>query len=312
MEYIFIGDPHVKITNINDCQLIFDKIEKTAIDRDIRKIFIFGDLFNNHSVKRIEVEKFWVDTFLKLTKHSQVYAIVGNHDMTSEYNQINNAMCGLFIDGLRIIDSPAQVDSESIGMMPYYRTEQEFLENLKTVSSCKTILCHQTLINSQYSGWGTKEDVNSENLPHKFISGHIHTGGVFKNIQYLGSLKWDDLSDANLDKGFYLYNSESEELEFIGVSDVVKPIRKIKIAEFDDKFPKLSDDSINYLEVVGSDEFIAKMKKKYGNVAKIKPMPVNKKNFDLTQTRVQDLKSHILTNTLNGQDLINYIGKFQI
>jgi hypothetical protein len=81
-------------------------------------------------------------------------------------------------------------------------------------SNCSTVVCHQTFNGGTYdNGFYAKDGVEPESIPQKdIISGHIHTPQVFGKVFYLGSPRWQTLSDANVDRAIWLveYNDYGE------------------------------------------------------------------------------------------------------
>jgi len=97
------------------------------------------------------------------------------------------------------------------------------------------------------------------------------------------------MSDANTDKGIWIYNHEEDgaiiDKQFISTKDVVTPIYKIVINEGDEE-PKLTPNARNYLEFRGKTAWITKMKKKYKGKAVIKAIPQDRKRVMLSDGHI--------------------------
>lgn len=299
---LFVGDPHVQVSNIKECEKLFDFVEKVADENAVKYVFLLGDLFHNHAVKRVEVEDFWQNTFDKLSKKHKVVALVGNHDQVGSYEreQQQNALNVFFgkHKNVQIVNKPDVIDGQILAL-PHYSNHEEFLAKSKQFYDdgfTELLVAHQTFTGAQYeNGFFSEEGIDPELVSQKqIVSGHIHTKQQIGKCFYPGTAKWDTMADANQDKGLCLITySEGykEELskEFFPTKEVVSPILSFHVKE-GEEIPKLEKNARNYVVLEGKLAWIKKAKKEIGDLAhiKVKPTDVLKKTVNQASASWQD------------------------
>src|SRR4051812_35415302 len=95
MKIIRVGDPHVKINNLEDSRKLMDFVLQKANELQPDRIELLGDLFHNHAVVRIEVLNFWDNVLTQLSNSFQTVVLVGNHDQTGDYASQQHALSTL-------------------------------------------------------------------------------------------------------------------------------------------------------------------------------------------------------------------------
>lgn len=209
---LLIGDVHVVVEELDDCQALIDYIKPVALEHKARVCFM-GDLFNTMSVIRSEVLNFWNTNFRTMNKLGiKVSALVGNHDFAGE---------GLFDHALvayetyvQVVDRFADI-APGVLAVPYYSDHQTLIE-IAQKSKAKTLLAHQTFTGSTYdNGFYAPDGIDPDLIPQEnIISGHIHSPQSFGKVTYIGAPRWRTLSDANIERAIWLY-------EFDGAGNVV-------------------------------------------------------------------------------------------
>lgn len=81
-----VGDPHAKINNLEEMSKLMDFVLETARLHKVSQIEILGDLFHTHAVLRLEVQEFWAKYIGLLSHHFPTIILVGNHDLSGNYN----------------------------------------------------------------------------------------------------------------------------------------------------------------------------------------------------------------------------------
>lgn len=275
------------ISNLKDSEALMDFIIDTAKKEKVDKIEFLGDQFHTHAVVRVEVLDFWKKSFEKLSElEIPVLALVGNHDQpgSREKEQLMNSLNVLGnIPYVTIINSSRELDG--IAYIPYMSDHDAFLQasaELYKNGATKLLVAHQTFTGATYDNGFYAEDGIEPALVHqeKIISGHIHKQQELGKCFYPGTPKWDTMSDANEDKGVWIYNHNDDgsvkDKTFISTKDVVTPIYK-QVYEEGKEAPELIEGARNYLELKGKTSWITKVKKKYKGKANIKASPTDRR-----------------------------------
>lgn len=219
MRILRIGDPHVKPNNVEECEKLWHFINDKILEFQPDRVEILGDLFHTHSIVRLEVLEFWDGWIDVLLAHENIefYILVGNHDKATTDEFSFNALSvfkHMRKKNLKIVEN-ARVDG-IYAYMAYYHNGETFIDiaNRCAAEGAKVLVCHQTFEGSYYeTGFPAMDGVDATKLNFDLIiSGHIHTRQTFKKagktILYPGTAKWDTISDANEDKGIWLFEHD--------------------------------------------------------------------------------------------------------
>lgn len=280
MKCIRVGDPHVTIPNIKDCELLIDFIIEKAQDYQVDRIEFMGDLFHTHAVKRLEVEQFWYRAFRKITNAQfEILSLVGNHDQMGKGSEGFSSLDTLsHIDGVTIVYKP--IVKDNITYVGYHRNNEELVKECNLFPN-KCLIAHTTFTGATYeNGFYAEDGIDPALFDFdEIISGHIHKQQQVGKCLYIGTPKWDTLSDANQDKGIWFFEHNSDgsvkTKEFISTELVVTPIMKYVVNE-GEELPKLKSGFKNYIELVGKSSWIKKTKTKIKGLAQIKARPTDR------------------------------------
>lgn len=318
-----VGDPHVTIRNLSESKKIMDFVLEKAEEYSVDRVEFMGDLFHTHAVKRLEVENFWIEVFGKITKKFKVLSLVGNHDMVGsrESAHINALSVFKIMKNVTIVDKPTILDS--IAYIPYTHDNDYFVGAAKMLydeGAHKMLVAHQTFQGAYYeNGFYAKDGIDLSLVPQEYIiSGHIHSQQQTGKCKFIGTPKWDTISDANQEKGIWIYEHNDDgsisSQDFISTANVATPIKKITIKEedSDNEYPELNARDRNYLELIGKSSWIAKMKKKYKSMAQIKGIPTDKKMDRIDKDLILSIDSYLddFFNPISGvkkEDIKNYL-----
>jgi DNA repair exonuclease SbcCD nuclease subunit len=275
-----VGDPHIQIGNLSESEKLMDFVLKTAYDEGAQQIEFMGDGFHNHAVVRVEILAFWKKWLQEMVKNFKVVYLVGNHDMQgSKEAEGLHALLPFSIEGLTVVDSVRKIDN--IVYAPYYSDHAKYVTDInEKFGGSKTLIAHQTFTGSQYeNGFYAPDGIDPALLDVDcIISGHIHKRQKVGKCIYIGTPKWDSVSDANEKKGIELFTHNEDgsiaEAKFISTEKIVTPISKIILNEGDEE-AELPTGRI-YLELNGKTAWITKMKKKYKGKANIKAKPTDR------------------------------------
>lgn len=302
MKILRIGDPHITVRNTEESNRLLEFIVQIATEHKVNSIELLGDLMHTHAVIRVEVQDFWQRAFKKLSSWSLII-LVGNHDQpgSKEKEQEMNALNVLEGLGRKIISKPAIWDN--IAYIPYMSDHAAFLkaaQDLYDQGATKLLVAHQTFTGATYeNGFYAEDGIDPALVPQDaIISGHIHKQQQIGKCFYPGTPKWDTMSDANEDKGIWLFEHNEDgsikSKQFISTKDVVTPIVKHVMNEGDEEVT-LNERARNYLELIGSTAWINQMKKKYKGLAAIKARPSDRKAASINKDRAFSMLEYLDT-----------------
>lgn len=326
MKILRVGDPHVKPTNIRESEALLNFILDTARFWKVDRLEILGDLFDTHSIVRIEVLEFW-NKWLEILsiENFKTIVLVGNHDQSGDYNSTFSAL-SVFkmiehnqdrIDmGLKIVDEPYV--NGVYGYLPYIHSNDKFVEEAnKLAEKGATILVsHPNYEGAVYdNGSPIQAGVDPNRLDsrfHKLIGGHIHTELEIGRVWYTGNPRWLTKSCANKQKRIWLcIHDENGALiskEPIGTESVCTPIVSIKWLEGQEK-PSIPENAKVDIELVGSSDWVSKTKKDLIGVSVSSKITDTKKSRERKSGRSlhEFLSNHYAAEPEKRQKLIKYM-----
>jgi DNA repair exonuclease SbcCD nuclease subunit len=277
MRILRIGDPHAKVSNLDEMESLMHFVNEQILAHKVERVEILGDLFHTHAIVRLEVLEFWDAWIDVLTAHegTDIVILVGNHDQSGDYENDQHALSvfkRIRKKNLHIVDSPRRLGL--FGYLPYVHDINKWLEYARNLHAdgAKALVSHTTYQGSKYeSGIYAPDGVDPEQVPFDLlISGHIHSRQRFvtsrgQSVIYPGTSRWDSASDANEPKGLWLVDhcdSSARILreEFLDTSGVVTPIRSYEWREGDAQAPEFDARSKSHVQLIGSSAFIAQAK----------------------------------------------------
>lgn len=287
MKILRCGDPHITVRNLDDAQNLLAFIGKIALERKVDRIEFLGDLMHTHAVIRVEVLEFWRVAFKALATKFEVLALVGNHDQpgSKEKEQQMNALNIFKAPGITIVNKPMQLNS--IAYIPYMSSKEDFIkaaQELYDQDAKKLLIAHQNFTVALYHDLIDPNTVPQESI----VTGHIHEQKQVGKVFQVGTPKWDTLTDANEEKGIWIFEHNKDgsvkSKEFLSTKDIVVPITKITMTEGDPEV-ELNPRANNYLELIGQTAWITQMKKKYKGQAHITGRPSDRKNVNVNRDK---------------------------
>jgi DNA repair exonuclease SbcCD nuclease subunit len=281
-----IGDPHAKVTNLDEMETLMEFVAQVAIERKVQRIEILGDLFHTHAILRLEVLEFWRHWLDHLSDICELVVLVGNHDLSGDFNSNSSALDIFDLikkKNLYIINSARVLGI--YGYVPYVHDNARFIEiaNGLIAYGANILISHTTYNGARFeSGMYAPDGVDPEALNFRtIISGHIHSRQRFvtskgQQVIYPGTSRWDTNSDANEPKGLWLVNHDTNgeilSEEFIDTNLVCTPIISVQLKEGEELQEYRPGTKVT-VELIGSSDWVAKqkiaMKGKYSVTAKI-------------------------------------------
>lgn len=320
MKVLRVGDPHAKVSNLDEMKNLILFVAQMAKEHKIQRIEILGDLMHTHAVLRLEVVAFWIWALDELRQVCQTVAIYGNHDVNGDYN-FNTSSLHVFKlmnkENLIIIEEPTLLGV--IGYVPYHHDMPSFTNAAGRLSSegAKVLVCHQTIQGSKYdNGMYAPDGIPTGEWSEKFthvISGHIHAEQSFGNIIYPGTARWDTIADANSRKGVWIYehddtNGQIINSTFLSTENVCSPIKCIEWKEGEPQPEPWNENARVAVELIGSSAWIAQEKTKLKGKCTIKTKIVDKQKPKerSTGSNLEHFISNLFSSTMDRKELLAY------
>lgn len=286
---LVIGDPHFKYTNLDEMWEFSKKTIDLAEKYRPTFIVILGDTLDTHEIIRIEprdAAEEWID---KLTNISEVYLLIGNHDMANpkEFLTKKHAFSSLKRwqsskkGKLHVVDYPIykEIGNKSFVFCPFVPKGmfQDALDKLfkegYTWDLADCIFAHQEFKGGHQGAYEiTDGDDWDENYP-SVINGHFHNEETIgKNIFIPGTPIQHSFGDTPNKKVWFITfddedNEEDEEKEIpfnikkIDLGIKTKKIVTINIEDIHNfKYLSQTKKHIIKLKIKGAEEQISVFK----------------------------------------------------
>lgn len=247
MKVLFVGDVHVKFSNMADVDKLIDAIGNVEADIAV----LAGDVLDTHERIHTQLMNKAIDLIEAMSRKMFTYVLVGNHDYidNSQYCSTNHWMNGLkrFQSGsFAIVDTPTMV-GDDIVMVPYVppgRFVEALDQHVPQWRKSKCIFAHQEFRGCRMGAIVSEEgDEWSVDLP-QVISGHVHdTQRHQTNVYYPGSsLNHSYSNDSNGVCVFTIHDDGSMDELTVPLRLEKKRIAYMSVAEMHPPF----DPSVKY------------------------------------------------------------------
>ena len=251
--------------------IFFPFLEKN----NIKTIFHLGDFFDRRKYINYVTLNNIRRNFVNKIKEAEIdfHIILGNHDCYYKNTNEINSVSEIFEDNkhhIKIYNSPQRVnfDGVEISVLPWIPQDQvqSSLDFIR--EDHKFLFGHLQLTGFEViKGLRIEEGISPEHFSHipNVLSGHYHTRQEKGNVNYLGTpyqMSWNDYEDK---KGFYVFDTENQQLTFIENTE-----------ELYLKF-YYNDDTDDIQEKIES--FLSKIKEKF-----VKVVVLKKNNIELFDT----------------------------
>ncbi len=232
MKIAIINDTHFGARN--DHQLFLDyflsffqnQFFPYLKENNIKTVFHLGDFFDRRKYINFytlnEVKQKFLDVIVEQDIH--IHMLIGNHDTyyknTNNLNSIDQILSE-YSDNITYSLEPVEkvFDGTSFSFIPWICDDnrENVLEFIKNSNS--DILCGHLELNGYEVMRGIKHigGMDDDGL-EKFkmvLSGHFHNKSSKKNIKYLGTQYQITYSDLDDIKGFHVFDTSDETIEFI-------------------------------------------------------------------------------------------------
>lgn len=311
IEVLAIGDPHYQISSLHHVAIFEKQLFQHLTAHRYDRIVMMGDLLHDHARLHSDCLSIACEFLKQLTLYCEhVYALVGNHDYTSNTNFLSNKHWMNCIKGfpkLTIVDTVVveTVHNIKIVYVPYC-PDGRLIEALNTRKGewedAKCIFGHQ-LLDGCKMGSITAENVESWSSEYPtMISGHIHTKQrIGDNLIYTGSCMMHAFGESN-DKSMTeikLFDTGEKIISEVYLNTMKKVVRYMNVDEFKNLNLKGLDKVTEYKFSVNGSEAEFKLVKK-GKVYKELLNTKHKIVFKPTRLQITDQK-RLLSQISNGE-----------
>ena len=274
VDCIFIGDPHVQVSNIQDVEVLIKKLIDLISGRKPKFVVLAGDILHDHERLHTLALNKALELINELRSLVLTYVLVGNHDYVNNQQFLtdNHWMNPLKEwNNVVIVDKVIShiINDHLFTFVPYVPPGR-FEEALNTSdvswkeSSC--IFAHQEFAGCKMGAITSIEGDNWSLEYPKVISGHIHSKqSPQANIYYPGSALQIAFGESEKNIVSCLdFMENTYNLEEIDLDLPRKKIIYMDIMDIDEYKYKKTDDRIRLTLSGNHDEFKAfKKTKKY-------------------------------------------------
>jgi len=249
---VLLADVHLGVKNasvewLENVKTYFDKFfipylkSKVFAELPDNKtvVVIAGDFFDCRQHIDINVLNTGIEIMLKLSAITDVYIVIGNHDIyKNEDTDVNSSVIFKNFEHVYVIETPTVLsvkNNVSIALIPWAGTHQketELLKSFKQDTDCA--IMHADISGLIYDNGRTITDgANAKVYGKKIYSGHIHKRQETDNVIYLGSPYQMKRSDIGNVKGIYCLNiTDSGKITETFTENTFSPVfLKIKFAD---------------------------------------------------------------------------------
>ena len=196
------------------------------LDNNITEVIHLGDFFDRRKYINFntlsQVRQRMLEVFEKY--NIKLHITIGNHDTyyknTNTLNSLKEIL-GNNYNNIKLYEKPQIIkfDDYCFGIIPWVtkENENEVVDFLKTCP-CRMIGGHFEIVGFQVIP-GVKHqggfNISVFSRFDRVLSGHFHIKQSEGNIHYLGTQYQMNFSDVYSTKGFHVYDTKTDEMEFI-------------------------------------------------------------------------------------------------
>jgi DNA repair exonuclease SbcCD nuclease subunit len=230
MRILIAADVHCGLENkLNDCMWALRTIREYAKENDINVVVILGDLFHNRvnlNIKVItEVVSFLDDTKYEYGQEWLIFP--GNHDMFMRHTWDVNSLKPIrrlitLIDDVGLV----KIGDRRFRIVPFIQNEKVYMNMLRhfenQTEDGDILLTHIGVSNAVHNScfllrhWSVVDF--SDTKFDKVFAGHFHCGQHFDKVYIPGSPIPFRFDEGMVKHGFYDFNCDNGDTEFIDIN----------------------------------------------------------------------------------------------
>jgi hypothetical protein len=213
-------------------------------EHNITNVIHLGDFFDRRKYVNFNTLSSVRKRFIRQFEEENInlHITIGNHDTyyrnTNDLNSLKEILTGRY-DNIKVYEKPSVIkfDDFCFGIVPWVTKENEN-EVMSFISSCPCrmigghfeITGFQVVMGVKHTHGFTTEMFNRFD---RVLSGHFHIKQSQNNIHYLGTQYQINFSDVYSTKGFHVYDTQTDTMEFIENTNNI-----FHIFNYDDSSPE--------------------------------------------------------------------------
>lgn len=231
MKIALITDLHFGVHRSSDVflnsqkQFLYDQFLPYCKEQKINHVIIPGDVFDSRNSINVKIFNEAFDFFKDLSEIVEhIYVLLGNHDLFYNSSYTVNSLNYLpDISNVSLIRVPTQIkiDKKEFFLVPWILDYDKFVEEVKTDSS-EVCIGHFDIFGFSMNNLKkSDEGINPKifNKYNKVFSGHFHSRSIDKidttEFIYIGTPYAMSRDDVLKEKGFCIYDTETNDYEFV-------------------------------------------------------------------------------------------------
>lgn len=232
MKLAFISDTHFGCRNDspffleNAISFFREQFFPYLKEHNIKDVIHLGDFFDRRKYVNFNTLSIVRKNILEVFESNGItlHITIGNHDTYYRNTNNLNSLRELLIEKyncIKLYETPQTIDFEDFcfGIVPWVtkENEQEVISFLSKCP-CRMIGGHFEIVGFQViSGVKHQHGFNVSMFDRfdRVLSGHFHLKQTEKNIHYLGTQYQMNFGDIHSKKGFHVYDTADDSLEFI-------------------------------------------------------------------------------------------------
>lgn len=205
-------------TRLHDQLKCWEWIVKECWECD--ELFVVGDIFDSRDSINVSVIDVVCRAFHVASKEIKLHVLVGNHDSylkTPKFNSLQ-ALKG----AATVYDKPILLQDLNAAMIPWTDDTDAFRKDIAGASatgcqgSCDYLFTHVLVEGAVPHGRGIPYSWLKADKFKRVFLGDVHEPvDLDEHVHYIGSPMQIDQRDAGGKRGFYIYDTASDELEYI-------------------------------------------------------------------------------------------------
>ncbi len=287
---LYIGDPHATVDSLKEMDKLIDFIEDVILAEQPNKVVFLGDQYHTHAVIHLGVMTFWTDAFNQLMTAGigrdpevlidppDIYAMVGNHDMSGVSNVRDTSMSA-HVSQIKVLKDARVIDG--ILYVPYQADNEKFVYICNKYPT-KTVVCHQSFAGAAFdNGFYDPHGIDPNLIvQEQIISGHIHKPQSFGKVWYPGAPRWRTVGDANTQRAIWLVEHDQDgRIVSKKAFDTSACCRSIHLLEDRPGVPAvIPTGNVNVIvDIYGPKDHVAVRKAELEGVARVRTFPDTEK-----------------------------------
>lgn len=254
MKILVIGDPHFKLTNKQDTDVLHKQSLVHASNEKPDIIVVLGDTLDSFERINSKVLRRASTFIAELSAIAPLYLLIGNHDLPNNNSPFSEdhpfTQFALTSERITVIDTP-QIHHGFL-FVPYLPPER-FLSSIEKFSreDYSMVFSHQEFAGCAYHGGEESKVV--ERWPEDQvlnISGHIHKRQTLnKNLFYPGTPYQINFGETDK-KGIFVVDSETKEIRRLKLAGMKRKVTlRVEYEDFEDIPDKRAADG-NRLRII--------------------------------------------------------------